>query len=55
MTRLGLDFGAADFKTDPDTGELIFLELNTSPMFAKFDLVSGGQLTAAIIQELTAV
>jgi hypothetical protein len=24
-------------------------------MFAKFDLVSGGQLTAAIIQELTAV
>jgi glutathione synthase/RimK-type ligase-like ATP-grasp enzyme len=53
MVRLGLDFGAADFKTDPDTGELIFLELNTSPMFAKFDLISGGQLTAAIIQELT--
>jgi len=42
MSRLGLDFGAADFKSDPDTGELIFLELNTSPMFAKFDLVSGG-------------
>jgi hypothetical protein len=55
MVRLGLDFGAADFKTDPDTGELIFLELNTSPMFAKFDLISGGQLSAAIIQELTAV
>jgi glutathione synthase/RimK-type ligase-like ATP-grasp enzyme len=54
MSRLGLDFGAADFKTDPDTGQLIFLELNTSPMFARFDQVSGGQLCAAIIHELTA-
>jgi hypothetical protein len=54
MLRLGLDFGAADFKTDPDTGELVFLELNTSPMFARFDQISGGQLCAAIIHELTA-
>jgi hypothetical protein len=54
MQRLGLDFGAADFKTDPDTGQLIFLELNTSPMFARFDQVSGGQLCAAMIHELTA-
>ena len=54
MSRLGLDFGAADFKTDPDTGQLVFLELNTSPMFARFDQVSGGQLCAAIIHELTA-
>jgi glutathione synthase/RimK-type ligase-like ATP-grasp enzyme len=53
MSRLGLDFGAADFKTDPATGELVFLELNTSPMFARFDLVSNGQLCAAMIDELT--
>jgi hypothetical protein len=49
-----MDFGAADFKTDPETGQLVFLELNTSPMFARFDQVSGGQVCAAIIHELTA-
>jgi len=54
MSRLRLDFGAADFKTDPETGQLVFLELNTSPMFARFDQVSGGKLCAAIIGELTA-
>jgi len=54
MSRLEMDFGAADFKTDPDTGELLFLELNSSPMFAGFDQVSGGQLCAAIIHELEA-
>lgn len=54
MARLGMDFGAADFKTDPDTGELVFLELNTGPMFARFDHESGGKVCAAIIHELTA-
>jgi len=54
MSRLGLDFGAADFKTDPETGQLVFLELNTSPMFARFDQVSGGKVCTAIIHELTA-
>lgn len=53
MSRLRMDFGAADFKTDPDSGQLLFLELNSSPMFARFDEVSGGQLCAAIIHELT--
>ena len=53
MSRLSMDFGAADFKTDPDTGQLVFLELNTGPMFARFDHVSGGQICAAIIHELT--
>ncbi|HEY2393437.1 MAG TPA: hypothetical protein VGK22_19850 [Candidatus Angelobacter sp.] len=53
MLWLGMDFGAADFKTDSDTGQLLFLELNSSPMFARFDQVSGGQLCAAIIHELT--
>lgn len=54
MSRLGADFGAADFKTDPDTKQLLFLELNISPMFARFDQVSRGELCAAIIRELTA-
>lgn len=53
MSRLEMDFGAADFKTDPETGQLVFLELNTSPMFARFDQASGGQLCAAMIRELT--
>jgi glutathione synthase/RimK-type ligase-like ATP-grasp enzyme len=42
---LGVDFGAADFKTDPKSGLPVFLELNTSPMFAAFDSVAGGELT----------
>jgi hypothetical protein len=54
MARLGLDFGAADFKTDPEDGRLVFLELNTSPMFARFDLTSNGKLCAAILRELMA-
>jgi hypothetical protein len=53
MSRLGMDFGAADFKTDSETGQLVFLELNTSPMFARFDQISEGQISAAIIHELT--
>ncbi|HLK52835.1 MAG TPA: hypothetical protein VKU42_05230 [Candidatus Angelobacter sp.] len=55
MSRLSMNFGAADFKTDADTGQLVFLELNTGPMFARFDHVSGGQICAAIIHELTAM
>jgi hypothetical protein len=52
MSILGLDFGAADFKTDPETGDLVFLELNTSPMFARFDEAAGGHLCAAMVREL---
>lgn len=52
MSQMGLDFGAADFKTDPDTGDLVFLELNTSPMFARFDHVSQGRLCEAMLKEL---
>ncbi|MCU7936960.1 MAG: hypothetical protein KZQ99_19150 [Candidatus Thiodiazotropha sp. (ex Dulcina madagascariensis)] len=53
MNRFGLDFGAADFKTDPETGELLFLEINTSPMFAAFDRVSDRAVTRALTQALT--
>ena len=48
-----MDFGAADFKTDPETGELCFLEVNTSPMFAAFDQVAGGKLAEAILETLS--
>jgi len=46
--RLGLRFAAADFKTCPRTGQLLFLEVNSGPMFAAFDQACGGRLTAAI-------
>ncbi len=52
--RCGIDFGAADFKTHPDTGTLVFLELNTSPMFAAFDAVASGQLTDTMVAALMA-
>ena len=53
MGRFSLDFGAADFKTDPETGELLFLEINTSPMFAAFDQASNQAVSLALARELT--
>lgn len=50
--HLGLDFAAADFKTDACSGELQFLEINTNPMFAGFDQVAGGALSDAILKYL---
>jgi glutathione synthase/RimK-type ligase-like ATP-grasp enzyme len=52
MRELRMDFGAADFKTDPATGDLIFLELNTSPMFARFNHACGGALTESMVKHL---
>lgn len=49
---IGLDFCAADFKTDPETGELMFLEVNEQPMFARFDDVSGGVLCDSMVEAL---
>lgn len=51
LARFQMDFGAADFKTSRN-GELVFLELNTSPMFARFDATTGGELAAAMIDVL---
>lgn len=53
MAFMRLDFAAADLKTDPQTGELRFLEINSSPMFAKFDLASDFAVSKAIVQALT--
>ncbi len=52
MADLQMDFGAADFKTDPDTQHLVFLELNSSPMFVRFDQTVEGKLCEAMIQTL---
>ncbi len=49
MEGLKLDFGAADFKTCPKTGEYLFLEINSGPMFSKFDSISKGKLSKAMI------
>jgi hypothetical protein len=54
MDEVGLDFGAADFKTCPDTGSYRFLEVNSAPMFAGFDRVAKGCLSAAILEWLRA-
>ncbi|WEF25821.1 hypothetical protein [Paracoccus sp. S3-43] len=49
--RLNLDFAAADFMTG-DSGEPLFLELNSQPMFAAFDRTAEGRLSDAIIDYL---
>ena len=53
MEALAMDFAAADFKTSPATGRLVFLEINSSPMFAAFDRAADGAVTDAILDRLT--
>jgi hypothetical protein len=50
--RLQMQYSAADFKTDADTGELVFLEINSGPMFAAFDKASGHAVSDAILDYL---
>jgi hypothetical protein len=50
--RFGLSYTAADFKTRAETGELIFLETNSNPMFAAFDVASEGRLVDAMLDWL---
>lgn len=52
--QLGLNFAAIDFKSCNQTGELLFLEVNTQPMFAAFDGVSDGAISGAIVSTLMA-
>lgn len=51
MKRLNLDWCAADFKV-PESGDPVFLEVNTNPMFVAFDAVSDGALCGAILDRL---
>lgn len=53
LALLGLDFAAADFKTCPETGQLLFLEVNTGPMFAVFDRATNGELCHTMVHMLT--
>lgn len=54
MNHLGLDFGAADYKRSSETGEYLFLEVNSAPMFTSFDRVVGGAISERMIEWLTA-
>lgn len=50
---VGIDFCACDFKTRPDQSTPLFLELNSGPMFAAYDLAAQGRLADAIVAQLT--
>lgn len=50
--RLGLDYAAADFKTCPKTEKLLFMEINTMPMFTGYDDTAKGRLSDAMILTL---
>lgn len=50
--RLGLDYAAADLKTHPATGKLLFLEVNTMPMFSGYDDAASGRLSDAMLLTL---
>lgn len=53
MNHLGLDFGAADYKRSSETGEFLFLEVNSAAMFTSFDRVLGGAISERMIEWLT--
>jgi hypothetical protein len=50
--HLGLDYAAADLKTHPVTGKLVFLEVNTMPMFSGYDDAAQGRLSDAMLLTL---
>ncbi len=51
--RLGLSYAAADFKASADSDTLVFLEVNSNPMFAAFDHASDGALVNGMLDWLT--
>jgi len=46
---------AADFKQCPETKRMLFLEVNSGPMFAAFDAVSERAVSRAIVRALVCV
>ncbi len=50
--ELGLNFCAADFKTRASDGALCFMEINSNPMFAGFDLACDGALCGGMLDVL---
>jgi hypothetical protein len=53
MQKMSMDWGAADFKIDQETDALVFLEVNSDPMFSAFDQIGGGVITRGILAFLT--
>ena len=51
---MGLDYSATDLKWSTSLERLVFLEINSAPMFAAFDEASEGALCDAIIEQLVA-
>ena len=49
---LSLEFAAADFKQCPKTKRMLFLEVNSGPMFAAFDAASDRAVSRALIRAL---
>jgi len=49
---LDLDFAAIDLKTDTETENEIFLEINDFPMHSRFDLESFGKVSFTILKHL---
>ena len=52
-SELGLDFAAADLKTSATSLVPVFLEINSMPMFARFDSAAGGLISDALIASLS--
>ena len=50
---VGIDFCACDLKTRPGEPVPLFLELNSGPMFAAYDLAAEGRLADALVAALT--
>lgn len=50
--RIRCDFCAIDTKTDPTTGELVFLELNNGPMFMAYDRATQGAMSEEMLRYL---
>ena len=50
--RMGLDYAASDLKSDPVTGKLKFMEVNTMPMFTGYDDAARGKLSDAMLLAL---
>lgn len=55
MDAMGLDWGAADFKHLPGSDGLAFLEVNSDPMFSRFDRAGDGIIIDAILERWAGV
>jgi hypothetical protein len=50
--ELEFDLAAVDFKTDPATGELAFLDITSRPILSRFDFECGGQIARQLLDWL---